>query len=59
MKNNSYYKEPVLFISRTGAAKVGLKLLTRVPYYITEFEVHGPIHINDDTQGYQHQCRQR
>lgn len=52
MKNKNYYQEPVLFISRTGAAKIGIKLLARLPYYINSFEVHGPIHLNGDTGYY-------
>ena len=45
------FKEPALFISRTGASKAGIKVIAKLPKHIKQFEVIGPIWVSD-SMGY-------
>lgn len=51
-KRTKYYSEPVLFISRCGASKVGLNIISKLPSHIKGFKVIGPLYINRDTGYY-------
>lgn len=43
-----YKDSPALFISRTGASKIGLKVVAMLPRHLTGFEVRGPVQKGGD-----------
>lgn len=44
-----YKDEAAMFISRTGASKIGLKVVAMLPHHLTGFEVRGPVQKGGDS----------